>query len=153
MAPNETPAANPNATYIALALEEYRALRAEIILCLERRITILSYGLTAIGVLVAAAINAFGPRQSMGTNPPSTSPIVLSLGEVILLIVLPTTAFYVLWIWFAETRRVRRASQYLYGLERDINTLVGKCILRWEHSLRPERWFNRHYWITFLFFG
>jgi hypothetical protein len=34
-------------TEVDLIVEEFKALRAEIVLCLERRITIISFGLTA----------------------------------------------------------------------------------------------------------
>lgn len=110
-------------------MEEYKALRNEIILCLERRVTLLSYGLTAVGVLTAAGVAALtGPNNNEGA------------ASVVFLIGVPLSAIFVLEIWFAETRRLRRASYYIYGLERSVNSLLpnGARGLRWEQGIRPN---------------
>jgi hypothetical protein len=131
-------------------LEEYRALRAEILLTLERRVTILSYGLTAIGVLTAAGIAALsGSRPS---EPAATTVFLLAI---------PATATFVLEIWFAETHRGRRASHFLQGIEVAVNAELpgGKRGLTWEHEIRapnpaaPQRLFTTHYGRIILYFS
>jgi hypothetical protein len=105
---------------VQVMLEEYKAIRAEIILCLERRITLLSYGLTAIGILTAAGVAALtGPHPSATAASP------------VFLLAIPFSSTFVLDIWFTETQRVRRGFQ-------------------WEHSIRsprpdPHRLFTTHY--------
>lgn len=51
-------------TEIDLIVEEFKALRAEIVLCLERRVTIISFGLTAIAILTGAAVTSLNGNAS-----------------------------------------------------------------------------------------
>ncbi len=124
--------------------EEFRALRAEIVLCLERRITVISYGLATIGILTGAAVTSF---NSLG---------YVAAG-VILTVMIPVASLYVLRIWLSETRRVRRASHYNWNLELRAEKIVGRSVLRWEQGIRDTgrpatRHFRQHYdWTAFFF--
>ncbi len=137
-----------SARRVEIILTEYRALRDEILLCLERRTTIISYGLAGAGALAAAGAAAL-ERSSLAD---SGAPLLAGL----IFLAAAIAALYILWFWFAETQRARRASQYLLGLEKDVNSALGegKPALRWEHWLRgsPRQSFNFHYWLTLSFF-
>ena len=128
-------------------VEEFKALRAEIILCLERRVTVVSYGLAAIGVLTGAAVT------SLNLN--SEVPRYLAAGLILTLMV-PFASLYALRIWLSETHRVRRASHYVWGLELRAEGIVGRKVLRWEQGIRakgkPTEHFTEHYGWTVFFF-
>lgn len=126
--------------------EEYRAIRAEVILCLERRITILSYGFTAIGAILAAAISIWRENKEI---------FVLAM-----IFINPTICWFSLQMWLTETRRLRRASHYLWRLEIKaslLNEYNNNNIkpLEWEGRLRypgSHGEFTEHYSYTILFF-
>jgi membrane protein implicated in regulation of membrane protease activity len=128
-------------------IEEFKALRKEIILCLERRVTVISYGLAAIGVLTGAAVASL--------NVTSDLPKYLATGLILTLMV-PIASLYALRIWLSETHRVRRASHYIWGLELRAQGLVGRNVLRWEQGIRakdtPTQHFTEHYYWTVFFF-
>jgi hypothetical protein len=130
-----------------MIIEEYKALRAEILLCLERRITIISYGLAAVGVLVGAGIAAVYYDK-------------IVLAALVFLGVLPVTAVYVLDIWLAETRRARRASRYNWYLEKKLAAIMSATPshlpLEWEARLRvpgTNGLFFEHYTRTVGYFA
>lgn len=133
---------------VTVLLEEFRALRAEVVLCLERRVTILSYGLAAIGVLLG------GVAASQTASSPSV------LAGAVLSGVAAHVCQFVLVIWLSETRRVRRASQFLYGVELRINAWLPRGIggMSWESGIRssdadhPQTLFSDHYnWVIRFF--
>jgi len=130
----------------ATLIEEYKALRSEILLCLERRITIISYGLTAIGVLVGAGIAAVNYGNAV-------------FAILVFLVVLPFSAAYVVDIWLAETRRARRASHYNWYLEKKLASIqdakADPFPLEWESHIRKvgaSSLFTEHYDKTVRYF-
>lgn len=132
---------------VAVILEEYRALRAEVILCLERRTTIISWGLAAIGAIFAAAVAAYTGQKPL-------------MAGVLLLAIATTTSWLVLNMWLTETRRARRASHYLCYLEIKLMAVMGTAShpkpLEWEQQLRKPKTgtqFSEHYIHTIGFFG
>jgi hypothetical protein len=129
------------------AVEEYKAIRAEIILLLERRSTIISYGLAALGFLAGAGATALGFSQFA-----AAAFVFLTAAAV---------AALILRIWLGETRRVRRASLYVGKMiEEPIQRKYGHSFPNWEHTIRllttnddRFRIFHSHYIDTVLFFS
>ncbi len=135
---------DPNTTELELLVEEFKALRAEIILCLERRVTIISYGLATVGVLTLAAVTSLN-----GSAGQLAAAVILSA-------VIPAVSLYVVRIWLTETHRVRRASHYVGGLELRAKELTGRNLLRWEQGIRAKDQVTQHFseqyvWTVFFF--
>jgi|GEM_PF-4359062 len=137
-----------NQQVVNIVLEEYKALRAEVLLCLERRVTIISFGLTAIAVLATAGVTALNYE-------------ITSAAVLILAVLVPGTSAYVLALWLAETHRARRASHYLWRIERKLEKALECRSLEWEGLLRQKKGiyalFRVHYystvgWFTFVLF-
>jgi hypothetical protein len=97
--------------------------------------------------LAAAGIAALS-----GANPNSLVAALVFIAGV------PLASLYVLYIWFSETQRVRRASYHIYGLEIKINKLYGgEKLLTWEQNIRGSgndkpRFFSGHYLANLIFF-
>ena len=110
-----------------IIMEEYKALRAEIILCLESRVSIVSLGFAAIGALLAGGIAA------MSREKPYWFVSALIIGVAVTL-----TSLYVFDVWMVETRRLARASNHNCQLEDKINNLFPGDVktLEWEHQVR-----------------
>ena len=90
-------------------LEEYRALRAEIIQSMDDGNQIMSFGLAAVGLSLGAGLTSKDP-----------TPAFIVLGFF-----LPVLAALVLSLWFAAQERVARASHYLTGVEARIKAACG----------------------------
>ena len=112
-----------------IMLEEYKALRAEILLCLQNRVTIVSLGFAAIGALFAGSVAA------MSREKPYWFFSALTIGVAVTL-----TSLYVYDFWIAETRRLARASNHNCELEEKINNLFPGNVkaLEWEHRVRTD---------------
>jgi hypothetical protein len=110
-------------------LEEYKALRAEIILSLEGRVSIVSLGFAAIGALLAGGVAALTRDKPYWL----ASALIIGIGVTL-------TSIYVLDVWTAETRRLLRASNHNCYLENKINDLFPGNVkpLEWEHRLRND---------------
>lgn len=109
---------------VAVALEEYRALREEIIASLGMQQTVLSFSTLALGGLALAGFHELAPSGN--------SPLAL----LIFLLVLPLVSYVSLFIWLGEFARTTRAGSFLSGLEQRINGWVGAETLTWERYLR-----------------
>ena len=109
--------------------EEYKALRAQIILCLESRVSIVSLGFAAIGALLAGGVAA------MSRERPNWFVAALTIGVAVTL-----TSLYVFDVWTVETRRLARASYHNCQLEKKINKLVAGNVkpLEWEDRVRND---------------
>lgn len=112
-----------------IIMEEYKALRAEIILCLESRVSIVSLGFAAIGALLAGGVAA------MSRDKPQWFVSALTIGVAVTL-----TSLYVFDVWIVETRRLARASHHNCRLEDKINNLFPGNVkpLEWEHRVRTN---------------
>lgn len=110
-------------------LEEYKALRAEILLCLQSRVSVVSLGFAAIGALFAGGVAA------MSRERPYWFFSALTIGVAVTL-----TSLYVYDFWIAETRRLARASNHNCKLEEKINNLFPGNVkaLEWEHKVRKD---------------
>jgi HAD superfamily hydrolase (TIGR01509 family) len=139
------PVAKMNKDALDLMTEEYKHLTDEIERALGNRLTILGLGLATIGVILGFAVKAF---QENNTALPSTA----------LAVMVPGAAFMTVFLWMSEIRRGRRASWYVWGLERRINRELCRRVLRWEEAIRPPEehrllaLFREHYYITVSFF-
>ena len=135
----------PNQDAIYFIMEEYKRLYDEIGRTMVNRLTIIGFGLAAIGVLLGFAV-----KDLQGD--------ITILGSVILGIMVPATAFMTVFLWSSEVRRGRRASWYIWWLERRINKEMNRRVLRWEEDIRPPeanpllRLFRGHYYIITIFF-
>lgn len=142
-------------TNIDLMLEEYRALRSEILQSIAERFRILAFGMTAIGVLVAFGGGLFA---SVGGGNSAGLDTWEDIRPWILLLVVPTVCFLVYTSWTSEVHRGRRASKYLWGAERQINALAGQIVVHWEETIRLKKGkvgglFFGHYYVTGLALG
>ncbi len=108
--------------------KEYEAVRQEIITSLSNRITILSVGLTATGVLITIAL-AFAESR------PTVCTFIFIIG-------IPSICIFFLQIWFGEYRRAQNAGRHIYKLEEKINKIVDKGkLLTFETETREKRKF------------
>ena len=112
-----------------IILEEYKAIRTEIILCLESRVTIVSLGFAAIGALLAGGVAA------MSRERPYWFLSALTIGVAVTL-----TSLYAFDVWIVETRRLARASYHNCQLENKMNNLFPGNVkpLEWEHRVRTD---------------
>jgi|SRR5882724_6937617 len=112
-----------------IILEEYKAIRAEIILCLDRRVSIVSLGFTAIGTLLAGGIALLGSKKEHWF----VSSIVIGVGVTV-------TCLYILDVWMVESRRLARASYYNHYLELKIRNLYKSSTLplEWEQRTKDK---------------
>ncbi|RCV63002.1 hypothetical protein C5S53_15925 [Methanophagales archaeon] len=121
-------------------LEEYRALRAEIIQSMDDGNKILAFGLAAIAFIIGAG---FQQEDAL-------------LGLLIFSFTLPIISVFVLSMWFAAQERLARASHYLSGLEVRIKSVCSDIdSVSWEAWLRTKKrnkpkgiWHTWHFWST-----
>ena len=116
-------------------LEEYRALRSEVIQSKDEGNKILAFGLAAVGIVLGAGLS----------NKDS------QMGMIVLGFFLPVLSSLVLSLWFAAQERMARASHYLSGVEARIKSEFGDTEgVSWEAWLRarkPNRG-SEHFWST-----
>jgi hypothetical protein len=122
-------------------IEEYKTLRDEVGRTPSQRVQIVSLGMATVGVLLVAAVT--GLVHGLNKLVPG----------IILLLIVPMTCLTALHSWFSEAQRGRRASFYLRGLERWINSELKQPALAWEEGLRTSsdqanrlELFRGHYW-------
>lgn len=125
-----------------IVIEEYNSLRNESSDALKHQQSIINYGLTAIGVLIAFSANLWGNE---------------AIVEVIFVLFIPFLCNLIILIWNGEVRRMSRAGQYIKRIEDKILAeFSGKLsndvpALEWETYLRrpklleepPARQLNR----------
>jgi hypothetical protein len=112
---------------IEIRLQEYNAIRQEILAAMNGRNSILSFGLAAVGAIFAASIAAF----EVGT--------FAFLSVISLVLVIPAICGFILCMWLGEYERKERAGSFLVNLEKTINVEASKPLLTWEGFLRGER--------------
>ena len=116
-------------------LEEYRALRAEIIQSMDDGNKIVAFGLAAVGLVLGAGLSY---KDTL-------------LGFLVLGFFLPILSALVLSMWFAAQERIARASHYLSGTEVRIKSVFGDIgSVSWEAWLRAGKPNGRtgHFWST-----
>ncbi len=120
---------------VELDLEQYRALRAEILLTMEDSNQTMAFGLTAIGLVANVAASTYETAA----------------GFLLLGLVIPVMSGFVMSLWFAAQERMGRAAYFISGLERRFQSVpewTGSDT--WELWLRPTLHdpARRHFWAT-----
>jgi hypothetical protein len=123
--------------WLELALEEYRALRGEIIATMETQDGGLRFGVAALGIVSAAGFNVWDDTAA---------------AALIFLVVVPFVSVVVLTVWMGEVTRMMRAGRHILKLEEVFDQRIEDLpspIMKWETRLRdPDsdvtRW-ERHY--------
>lgn len=112
-----------------IILEEYKAVREEIILCLGERVTSVSFGFAAVGALLAAGMAVLGREKARWF-----------VSSIVIGVVVTLACLYVLDFWTLETRRLARASCYNYYLELKLKDLYKGNVLplEWEQRTRDK---------------
>jgi len=111
-----------NKLVVEVMLEEFRALRSEILHAIRMQNAVFGVG----GSLVAVA-------QSLAQN--------AGQGEALHFVVLalPPFAYLTLSLWLVEMARMMRAGNYLRFLEYEINLRIKDTGLLWETWLRSQK--------------
>ena len=110
-----------------ILLKEYEALRAEILLAMTSRNTILSYALAVVGVLYS------------GVAAMAVAKVDSFLPGITLIMVVPSVCLFSLFIWLGEYQRMHRAGGHIIQLENRIRDDKGNKILTWESNLREQK--------------
>ncbi len=126
---------DPVVTQQSFDLEQYRALRAEVLRSVEDGNQILAFGLTAIGAAVTAG---YATSEALA-------------GFAIFSVVVPVLSQLVLSMWFAAQERIARASHFLTGVEERLRAAMGvpeAQFVGWEKWLRSPNATKktRHLW-------
>lgn len=132
-------AAGDGSGWQELALEEYRALRAEIVATMQTQDGGLRLGVAAIGVVSAAGFNVWDDTAA---------------AALIFLAVIPFVSAVVLTVWMGEVSRMMRAGSHIHRLERCIHEMTPGLpdpIMTWETRLRDPlsnitRWERQYEW-------
>jgi hypothetical protein len=126
---------------IAVIMDEYRALRDEVIQTKASRNAILSLGFATLGVFVLATAQLLIGSGALlqltaGQRPLSSAS---SLPFCMLTFVIPGWCLLLLVLSLAEEERMKRVGRYLKQLEADLNRMAGAVLLNWEHWLVQRR--------------
>ena len=130
--PTRTPLRLADSDRLALVMQEYAAVWAEIHTSLASQVSVLAFGAAAVGLLMSAAAQLW-----------MTASLVAKL---LLLLATPAVCFLALAIYLGEQVRLMRAGFFLYRLEETANQAAGQPqaavapddghsvqILTWEH--------------------
>lgn len=113
-----------------IVLGEYNSIRNESAESLKHQQSIINYGLTAIGVLIAFSANLWGKEHVV---------------ESIFALFIPFICNLIILIWNGEVRRMSRAGQYIKKLEEKIQkelsmlSNISQPPLEWETFLRKPK--------------
>ena len=113
-----------------IVMEEYNSLRNESADSLKNQQSIINYGLTAIGVLIAFSANLWGSERIV---------------EMIYVVFIPFLCNLIILIWNGEVRRMSRAGQYIKKIEEKVHKQLSLQIdnsdsaLGWETFLREPK--------------
>jgi hypothetical protein len=113
-----------------IVMEEYNSLRGESSNSLQHQQSIINYGLTAVGVLIAFGANLWRKDHIV---------------ESIFVFFIPFLCNLIILIWNGEVRRMSRAGQYIKLIEDKINRQISKetniteLALEWETYLRKPK--------------
>jgi len=110
---------------ISIKLKEYETIRQEILITMQVRNSILSFGLAIMGAILTVSI-ALASQSSLAAS-------------LTLILIAPAICIFVLYMWLGEYQRMQRAGKFLMKLEQEINEDVSANVLTWETSLRSQR--------------
>ncbi len=128
---------------VTVHLEEYRALRNEVLQSIRSRLEILSFGLATLGVLIGLSLQ--------------DKVIDTDFAGFVLAVFVPAAGCIIVIEWLSEVQRAKRASNHLWGIERRVNHALQEPALSWEESLRSSQYqhmriFRYHHWAVVSFF-
>lgn len=109
--------------WLIVALEEYKALRAEIVDSIQAQRTVMQLGFTGVSLLIGLGLQ----------RTPSL------LASIILVMLVPSVAFFITTAAWGELLRAARASSFLAERESAINEVAkgaGPPAMAWENWLR-----------------
>jgi len=113
--------------WLSVVLQEYQAIRAEILASLQTQQSALAFGTATIGILAAAAVNVWKDKI---------------VPEMVFLGAIPTLTYFVLVIWMGEVARMLRAGGFMLQLENRVNGYFShKGVARpleWETRMRGK---------------
>ena len=109
--------------WLFVAIEEYKALRMEILNSIKLQYLTVQIGLTAIGVLLVLLSTFLNKKY---------------LPQIFLLILTPAASYITLFLWMGEVERMVRAGIYIHSREKYMSTLFKgmPSPLNWETWLR-----------------
>jgi hypothetical protein len=113
-----------------IRLEEYKTLRQEILTAMSNRISILTFGLASISLVLSASVSKYTHDDAgFGKVLPG---LALSLA-------IPAIAIFIIFMWLGEYERMQRAGRFLTTIEEKVNWEKRSKLLTWETQLRAER--------------
>jgi hypothetical protein len=115
-----------NEKWIDIAMEEYKTLREESLAAIAGQQQVLIVGLGGIGVLLGVGAASWNDSDKN------------SLAAIVLLALIPLLCYLMLIIWIGEVIRMRRAGNFIAGIEQRINAAFPsrKDVLSWETRFR-----------------
>lgn len=132
------PLGDPGQARLAFLLNEYTAIRAELVAAVASQQAVMNYGLAAIAVIYTGVLATW-------SNVPLRTGI-LALAPVLLM--------FVWFVWYGEVKRLLRTRRFLWELEKKVNAVLrspeataGESdlpagdVLHWESWVRGRnRW-------------
>lgn len=138
--------------WLELAIEEYNAMRGEILTTMATQDGTLRFATATVGIVLAAGFNLWAKDSPAAT--------------LVFLGVVPALCAMGLIVWLGEVARMMRASDHLFRLEELFACKLGppEPVMRWETKLRDSsdgtpQWQGRYVWnyqaivLTFWFLG
>lgn len=111
---------------VQIMMEEYKVLRSQIQQSMQNRNSILTFGLSILGVVLYAGVSTLL----------SQSQISQVLAFFIFSSIMPTLSLLVLVLWCSESEMMGRIGGYLLDFENRINNIHREKLLYWEDWLR-----------------
>ncbi len=121
---------NPVPLDLTIELEEYKALRGEVIACNQNAHTILNWGFSTTAVLFSAGLGSEAIRNLQWVR------------VLYFLLLIPIYVTYTFFFWFGEIVRQQRADSFLCELEERINAAAPQAArkrLLWHHDWLRRR--------------
>lgn len=118
--------------WLAVVLEEYKALRAEVLLCITLQRSIVQMGFATIAIF--ATFGFYNWEKEV-------------IASITFLVLIPMMSYLFMLLIADEVCRVARLGRYILGIEEKVNiSLAGKPnALGWETWLiAPVGWRSRH---------
>jgi hypothetical protein len=128
--------------WFELAVQEYNALRGEILATMATQDGTLRFGAAAVGIVLTGGFSVWKDRVP---------------ASLVFLVVVPFLSMMVLVVWLGEVTRMMRAGNHVLTLEHMFAKEVPglpKTVMRWERNLRDpaakDTRSKRHYEWNYL---
>jgi hypothetical protein len=124
--------------WFELAVNEYNALREEILTTMGTQDGTLRFGAATVGIVLTGGFNVWDD---------------LLPAALVFLVVVPFLCMMVLIVWLGEVTRMMRAGKHVENLERAFEafSFPPRPVMRWERNLRDPnaentRWARHYEW-------